>query len=143
MLPRRGTDTLTPDIPMNPPGFDGRELAGGSVKRKEWIPFVSLGVFMAVMNLTIAGFGFERINRLEVRMDRLEARIDRIEERLSSLEQRVSRIEGVLMIRVDRADAGALPPDGGSEPPKGWRFRSQRASWRAVSTLEISKSLVL
>ena len=89
------------------------------MKRKEWIPFVSLGVFMAVMNLTIAGFGFERINRLEVRMDRLEARIDRIEERLSSLEQRVSRIEGVLMIRVDRADAGALPPDGGSEPPKG------------------------
>ncbi len=119
MLPRRGTDTLTPDIPTNPPGFDGRELAGGRVKRKEWIPFVSLGVFMAVMNLTIAAFGFERIDRLEARMDRLEARMDRIEERLINLEQRVSRIEGVLMIRVERADARALPPGGGSEPPKG------------------------
>ena len=82
------------------------------MKRKEWIPFVSLGVFMAVMNLTIAGFGFERINRLGARMDR-------IEERLINLEQRVSRIEGVLMIRVERADARALPPGGGSEPPKG------------------------
>ena len=82
------------------------------MKRKEWIPFVSLGVFMAVMNLTIAGFGFERINRLEARMDR-------IEDRLSSLEQRVSRIEGVLMLRVERADAGGLSEDGRPEEPKG------------------------
>ena len=82
------------------------------MKKRDWIPFVSLGVFMAVMNLTIAGFGFERIARLEARMDR-------IEERLINLEQRVSRIEGVLMIRVERADARALPRGGGSEPPKG------------------------
>lgn len=88
------------------------------MKRKEWIPFVSLGVFMAVMNLTIAAFGFERIDRLEARMDRIEARIDRLEERLSSLEQRVSRIEGVLMLRVERADAGALPDDGPEEPKR-------------------------
>ena len=95
------------------------------MKRKEWIPFVSLGVFLAVMNLTIAAFGLERIDRLEARMDRIEARIDRIEarmdrleERLSSLEQRVSRIEGVLLLR-ERPDAGVLPPGGGSEEPKG------------------------
>jgi predicted nuclease with TOPRIM domain len=95
------------------------------VKRKEWIPFVSLGVFLAVMNLTIAAFGFERIDRLEGRMDRIEARIDRIEarmdrleERLSSLEQRVSRIEGVLLLRVERAEAGA-PPGDRPEVPKG------------------------
>lgn len=90
------------------------------MKKKEWIPFVSLGVFMAVMNLTIAGFGFERINRLEMRMDRIEARMDRLEDRLSALEQRVSRIEGVLMIRVDRAEAGpALPANGASDLPRG------------------------
>lgn len=93
------------------------------MKRKEWIPFVSLGVFMAVMNLTIAAFGFERIDRLETRVDRmevrLEARMDRLEERLISLEQRVSRIEGVLQIRVEQADAAA-PSEGGSfEEPKG------------------------
>lgn len=92
------------------------------MKRKEWIPFVSLGVFMAVMNLTIAAFGFERIDRLEARMDRMEARIearmDRLDERLSSLELRVSRIEGVLLLR-ERPDAGALPPGGGSAEPKG------------------------
>ncbi|GEM_PF-1998413 len=104
---------------MSPEGLDGREPAGGSVKRKEWIPFVSLGVFMAVMNLTIAGFGFERINRIEARMDRIAVRMDRIEDRLSSLEQRVSRIEGVLMLRVERADAGASPPGGSREEPKG------------------------
>lgn len=112
MRPQRGRNTLTLDNSMSPEGLDGREPAGGSVKRKEWIPFVSLGVFMAVMNLTIAAFGFERI-------DRLEARIDQIEERLSSLEQRVSRIEGVLMLRVDRADAVAVPRGDGSEEPKG------------------------
>ena len=76
------------------------------------VPFVSLGVFMAVMNLTIAAFGFERIDRLETRMDRFE-------ERISVLEQRVSRIEGVLMLRVERADAGALLPDDDPEQPKG------------------------
>ena len=83
---------------MSPEGLDGRVPAGGSVKRKEWIPFVSLGVFMAVMNLTIAAFGFERIDRLEARMN---------------------RIEGVLMLRVERADAGALRPDDGPEEPRG------------------------
>jgi len=93
---------------------------------RKWIPFVSLGVFMAVMNLTIAAFGFERIDRLEARMDRIEARMDRIEarmdrleERISVLEQRVSRIEGVLMLRVERADASVLLPDDGPEQPKG------------------------
>ena len=122
MRPRRGRNTLTLDNSMSPHGLDGREPAGGSVKRKEWIPFVSLGVFMAVMNLTIAAFGFERIDRLEGRMDRIEARIearmDRLEERLSSLEQRVSRIEGVLLLR-ERRDGDALSEDGRSEEPKG------------------------
>ncbi len=93
------------------------------MKRKEWIPFVSLGVFMAVMNLTIAAFGFERIDRLETRLDslevRLEARMDRIEERLIGLEQRVSRVEGVLRLRVEQADGDALSEDGRSEEPKG------------------------
>ena len=128
---------------MSPKGLDGREPAGGSVKRKEWIPFVSLGVFMAVMNLTIAAFGFERIDRLETRMDRLEVRLearmdrlearmdrlearmdrletrmDRLEERLISLEQRVSRIEGVLRLRVEQADGGGLSEDGRLEEPK-------------------------
>ena len=120
---------------MSPEGLDGREPAGGSVKRKEWIPFVSLGVFMAVMNLTIAAFGFERIDRLETRMDRLEvrldarmdrlearmdrleARMDRLEERLISLEQRVSRIEGVLLVR-ESPDGEALSEDGRPEEPK-------------------------
>ena len=121
---------------MSPKGLDGREPAGGSVKRKEWIPFVSLGVFRSVMNLTIAAFGFERIDRLETRMDRLEvrlearmdrlearmdrleARMDRLEERLISLEQRVSRIEGVLRLRVEQADGGGLSEDGRLEEPK-------------------------
>lgn len=75
---------------------------------RNWIPFVTLGVLMAVMNLTVAAFGFERI-------DRLEARMDRFEERLSSLEPRVSRIEGVLMLQVDRAAAEAVPRGSGSE----------------------------
>jgi len=136
MRPQRGRDTLTLDNSMSPKGLDGREPAGGSVKRKEWIPFVSLGVFMAVMNLTIAAFGFERIDRLETRMDRLEvrlearmgrlearmdrleARMDRLEERLISLEQRVSRIEGVLRLRVEQADGGGLSEDGRLEEPK-------------------------
>ena len=118
MRPQRGRNTLTLDNSMSPDGLDGREPAGGSVKRKEWIPFVSLGVFMAVMSLTIAAFGFERIDRLEARMDRIEARIDRLEERLGRVEQRVSRIEGVLLLR-ERPGAGASPPGGGSEEPKG------------------------
>jgi len=122
MRPRRGRDTLTLDNSMSPEGLDGREPAGGSVKKKEWIPFVSLGVFMAVMNLTIAAFGFERIDRLEARMDRLEvrleARMDRLEERLISLEQRVSRIAGVLRLRVDQADGSGLSEDGRPEEPK-------------------------
>ena len=96
------------------------------MKRKDWVPFVSLGVFMAVMNLTIAGFGFERINRIESRMDRIESRMDRIEaqigerldrlaDRLSALEQRVSRIEGVLMIRLDPTEP---PADSVSGAPQ-------------------------
>lgn len=103
---------------------------------RNWVPFVSLGVFMAVMNLTIAAFGFERIDRLETRMDRLEvrlearmdrlearmdrleARIDRLEERLTSLEQRVSRIEGVLLLR-ERPDGDALSGDARPEEPRG------------------------
>ena len=140
MRPRRGRDTLTLDNSMSPEGLDGREPAGGSVKRKEWIPFVSLGVFMAVMNLTIAGFGFERIDRLELRMDRIEARMDRIEarmdriearmdriearmdrlgERISRVEQRVARIEGVLLLQVERTDAAAPSEDGSLNEPKG------------------------
>ena len=133
MRPRRGRDTLTLDNSMSPEGLDGREPAGGSVKRKEWIPFVSLGVFMAVMNLTIAGFGFERIDRLEARMDRIEARMDRIEarmdriearmdrlgERISRVEQRVARIEGVLLLQVERTDAAAPSEDGSLNEPKG------------------------
>lgn len=117
---------MTLDNSMSPDGLDGREPAGGSVKRKEWIPFVSLGVFMAVMNLTIAAFGFERIDRLEARMDRIEARMDRIEarmdrleERISRVEQRVARIEGVLRLQVDRGDAAALAEGGRPEEPKG------------------------
>ena len=97
---------------------------------RNWVPFLSLGVFMAVMNLTIAAFGFERIDRLETRMgrlevrlearmDRLEARMDRLEARLTSLEQRVSRIEGVLQIRGEQADAAAPSDDGSLEEPKG------------------------
>ena len=103
---------------------------------RNWVPFVSLGVFMAVMNLTIAAFGFERIDRLETRMDRLEVRLDarmdrlearmdrlevrmdRLEERLISLEQRVSRIEGVLLVR-ESPDGEALSEDGRPEEPKG------------------------
>ena len=133
MRPRRGRNTLTLDNSMSPEGLDGREPAGGSVKRKEWIPFVSLGVFMAVMNLTIAGFGFERIDRLELRMDRIEARMDRIEarmdriearmdrlgERISRVEQRVARIEGVLLLQVERTDAAAPSEDGSLNEPKG------------------------
>lgn len=73
---------------------------------------------MAVMNLTIAGFGFERINRIESRIDRIEAqigeRLDRLEDRLRALEQRVSRIEGVLMIRLDPTEP---PADGVSGAP--------------------------
>ena len=97
---------------MNPPGFDGRETAGGSVKKRDWIPFVSLGVFMGTLILGIAGFGFERIGRLEARMDR-------IEERLNDLDRRVSRIEGILMIRVDRAELSGPGEQGRDDPPEG------------------------
>ena len=95
------------------------------MKRKEWIPFVSLGVFMAVMNLTIAAFGFERIDRLETRLEvawRFASRLvwtGSVEERLIGLEQRVSRVEGVLRLRVEQADGDALSEDGRSEEPKG------------------------
>ncbi len=110
MRPQRGRNTLTLDNSMSPDGLDGREPAGGSVKRKEWIPFVSLGVFLASLNLAIAGLGFDRIARLEVR-------IDRIEERLNDLDRRVSRIEGILMIRVDRAELSRPAEPNADDPP--------------------------
>ncbi len=76
------------------------------MKKKEWIPFVSLGVAQAALMLGIAGFGFAHLNarldrleeRLNARMDRIEARMDRIETRLDDLDRRVSRIEGVLRL---------------------------------------------
>ena len=81
------------------------------MKRKDWIPFVSLGVFLASLNLAIAGLGFERIARLE-------ARIDRIEERLNDLDRRVSRIEGILMIRMDRAELSGPVEQSRENPPE-------------------------
>ena len=89
----------------DPQGFDGQEAPGGNVKRKDWIPFVSLGVAQAALMLGIAAFGFAHLNarmdRIEARMDRLEARMDRLEERLDDLDRRVARIEGVLMLRPE------------------------------------------
>ena len=82
------------------------------MKKRGWIPFVSLGVFMGTLILGIAGFGFERIGRLEARMDR-------IEERLNDLDRRVSRIEGILMIRVDRGELSGPGEQGGDDPPEG------------------------
>ena len=80
------------------------------MKRKDWIPFVSLGVAQAALMLGIAAFGFAHLNarmdRLEARMDRLEARLDRLEERVDSLDRRVARIEGVLMLRADQELSG-------------------------------------
>ena len=69
------------------------------MKKKDWIPFVSLGVTQAALMLGIAAFGFAHLN---ARMDRIEARMDRIEERLDDLDRRVSRIEGVLMLRAEQ-----------------------------------------
>lgn len=97
-----------------PDGSHGRETPGGNVKRKEWIPFVSLGVAQAALMLGIAGFGFAHLNarmdRLEDRLDRLELRLDRLEERIESrlddLDRRVSRIEGVLRLRPIEETAG-------------------------------------
>ena len=108
-----------------PDGSDGREPPGGNVKRKDWIPFVSLGVAQAALMLGIAGFGFAHLNarmdRLEARMDRLEARLDRfearldrfeerLETRLDDLDRRVSRIEGVLRLRP--IEETAVEPSG-------------------------------
>ncbi len=76
------------------------------MKKKDWIPFVSLGVAQAALMLGIAAFGF---SHLDARMDRIEARIDRIEERLDDLDRRVSRIEGVLMLRAEQ-DLSARSP---------------------------------
>ena len=59
------------------------------MKKRDWIPFVSLGVAQAALMLGIAGFGFAHLN----------ARLDRIEARLDDLDRRVSRIEGVLRLR--------------------------------------------
>lgn len=102
------------------------------MKKRDWIPFVSLGVFLGTMNLAIAGIGFSRIDRLEDRMDRFEARIEqrlddldrrvsdleaRIEERLDDLDRRVSRIEGVLLLRAEEAADGDPPrPANGDRP---------------------------
>ena len=77
------------------------------MKRKDWIPFVSLGIAQAALMFGIAGFA-----HLDARMDRLEARLnarmDRIEERLDDLDRRVSRIEGILRPRADE-EAGSAP----------------------------------
>lgn len=89
------------------------------MKRKDWIPFVSLGVAQAALMLGIAGFGFAHLNaridgleaRLELRLDRLELRLDRLEgrmeTRLDGLDRRVSRIEGVLRLRpIEETEPG-------------------------------------
>ena len=87
------------------------------MKRKDWIPFVSLGVAQAALMLGIAAFGFTHLNarmdRLEARMDRIEARIDRIEERVTNLERLVARIEGVLMLRTEEQDLSAQSAEPG------------------------------
>ena len=86
------------------------------MKRKDWIPFVSLGVAQAALMLGIAAFGFAhldtRMDRIEARMDRIEARMDRIEDRLDDLDRRVARIEGVLMLRAEQ-DLSARSPEPG------------------------------
>lgn len=79
------------------------------MKRKDWIPFVSLGVAQAALMLGIAAFGFDH---LDARMDRIESRMDRIEDRLDDLDRRVSRIEGVLMLRAEQ-ELNARSPDPG------------------------------
>ena len=96
----------TPGIPPSRALSAGRLTTLGAhatlpqaVKKKDWIPFVSLGIVQAALMLGIAAFGFAH---LDARMDRLEARMDRIEERLDDLDRRVSRIEGVLMLRADQ-----------------------------------------
>ncbi len=101
---------------MNPQGFEGHELPGGIAKKKEWIPFVSLGVAQAALMLGIAAFGFAHLNarmdRIEARMDRIEARMDRLEERVGNLERSVARIEGVLMLRADQELSGSSAEPG-------------------------------
>ena len=94
---------------MNPDGFAGQESPEGNVKRKDWIPFVSLGVAQAALMLGIAAFGFAHLG---ARLDRIEARMERIEERLDDLDRRVSRIEGVLMLRAEQ-DLSARSPEPG------------------------------
>ena len=125
---------------MNSEEWGRREPPGGNVKKRDWIPFVSLGVFLGTMNLAIAGLGFSRIDRLEDRIDRLEDRMDRLEvrmdrfearieqrfddlearmeERLDDLDRRVSRIEGVLLLRAEEAADGDPPrPANGERGP--------------------------
>ena len=82
---------------------------GRNVKKRDWIPFVSLGVFQATMILAIAGIGFNRLDRLEDRMDRFETRI---EARLDDLDRRVSRIEGVLLLRAEEGADGEPEASG-------------------------------
>ena len=105
---------------MNSEEWGARQPPGGNVKKRDWIPFVSLGVFLGTMILTIAGLGFSRIDRLETRIDRLEARM---EERLDDLDRRVSRIEGVLLLRAEEAADGdpPSPANGDRADPAGDR----------------------
>ena len=88
------------------------------MKKRDWIPFVSLGVAQAALMLGIAGFGFAHLN---ARMDRIEERLDRLEERietrLDDLDRRVSRIEGVLRLRPLDEPGGDPAPRGDDEPP--------------------------
>ena len=117
---------------MNSEEWGVREPPGGNVKKRDWIPFVSLGVFLGTMNLAIAGLGFNRIDRLEDRMDRLEVRIEarldnldrrvsdleaRMEERLDDLDRRVSRIEGVLLLRAEEATDPDSPRPANRDRP--------------------------
>jgi hypothetical protein len=105
---------------MNSEEWGAREPSGGNGKKRDWIPFVSLGVFQATMILAIAGIGFNRMDRLEDRIDRLDDRIDRLEarmeQRLDDLDRRVSRIEGVLLLRAEEAADAASPPPADGDP---------------------------
>jgi chaperonin cofactor prefoldin len=76
----------------------------------ELIAILSVGVGLAVVNLTglqLVLKQFDRVNqridrldervdRLDGRMDRLDERVDRLHERMSNLEQRQARLEGLL-----------------------------------------------
>ena len=87
------------------------------MKKKDWIPFVSLMMAQTTLILGIGAFGF---HRLEARLDRMEARLDgrmdRLEVRMDRLEQRVARIEGFLGLENENeAAAPASGPGNGLE----------------------------